>query len=51
MFYGDYSYELARERMETANRDHERIPRSIRRALTIPRSARPSCHPAPRLCR
>ena len=24
MFYGDYSYELAKERMETAIRDHER---------------------------
>jgi len=24
MFYGDYSYELAKERMETAIKDHER---------------------------
>ncbi len=23
MFYGDYSYELANNRMETANRDHD----------------------------
>jgi hypothetical protein len=24
MFYGDYSYELAKEKMDTAIRDHER---------------------------
>ena len=40
MFYGDYSYELAKERMETAIRDHERhnLVKQLRLARKSPSS-------------
>ena len=40
MFYGDYSYELAKERMETAIRDHERdnLVKQLRLARKGPNS-------------
>jgi hypothetical protein len=40
MFYGDYSYELAKERMETAIRDHEhdRLVKQLRLATKGPSS-------------
>jgi hypothetical protein len=40
MFYGDYSYELANQRMETAIRDHEhhKLVKQMRLASKGPRS-------------
>lgn len=40
MFYGGYSYELAKERMEDAIRDHERenLVKELRLARKGPRS-------------
>ncbi len=40
MFYGDYSYELAKERMETAIRAHEhaQLAKRVRLARKGPRS-------------
>jgi hypothetical protein len=40
MFYGDYSYEFAKERMETAIRDHEhdRLVKQLRLATKGPSS-------------
>lgn len=40
MFYGDHSYELARERMDTVIRDHERdrLAKQLRSASKGPRS-------------
>jgi hypothetical protein len=39
MFYGDYSYELAKERMETAIRahEHDRLVKQLRLARKVPR--------------
>ena len=40
MFYGDYSYELVKERMDTAIRAHERdqLVKQVRLAKKGPRS-------------
>jgi hypothetical protein len=40
MFYGDYSYELAKERMETAirAREHDQLVKQLRLARKVPHS-------------
>jgi hypothetical protein len=40
MFYGDYSYELAKERMDTAIRahEHDQLVKQLRLARKGPRS-------------